>query len=217
MTLPIQPHPNAPLGVVSSLPHYNATTFRPPCIILCRMNAPLVGFAYELIRRSIPCVVRGRDIGAQLIALVKKQKAMDLDDLCMKLGLHYQNESKRLIDSRRSLARLDDQVDCTRAIIARLSEVKTATVDTLLASLETLFSDDDSTSKVILSTIHKAKGLEYPTVFILDRAKTLPSKYARSLEQRTAERNLWYVAVTRSMDRLFYIQSDCWKNDNETL
>ncbi|MCR5184193.1 MAG: ATP-dependent helicase [Opitutales bacterium] len=57
--------------------------------------------------------------------------------------------------------------------------------------------------KVRLSTIHQAKGLEFPYVFVLSCSDELfPSK--RSLEEDTVdeERRLFYVACTRAKDEL---------------
>ncbi|MCC7356932.1 ATP-dependent helicase [Candidatus Uhrbacteria bacterium] len=59
--------------------------------------------------------------------------------------------------------------------------------------------------RMVLSTIHQAKGLEWDTVFILHLADgSFPSK--RSLGERDGleeERRLFYVAVTRARRRLF--------------
>ncbi len=58
--------------------------------------------------------------------------------------------------------------------------------------------------KLVLSTIHSAKGLEYNTVFIIWALDgRFPSVYAaRSLDAIEEERRLMYVATTRAKDRL---------------
>jgi hypothetical protein len=50
----IEPHPDAKDGLVQSLPSYDTATFTPGSVILCRLNAPLVAFAYALIQRDVP-------------------------------------------------------------------------------------------------------------------------------------------------------------------
>ena len=59
--------------------------------------------------------------------------------------------------------------------------------------------------RMILSTVHQAKGLEWDTVFVIHLAETcFPSR--RALEERGGmeeERRLFYVAVTRARKRLF--------------
>ncbi|MEP7219370.1 MAG: ATP-dependent helicase [Bacteroidota bacterium] len=58
--------------------------------------------------------------------------------------------------------------------------------------------------KLILSTIHSAKGLEYNTVFVIWALDgRFPSVYsASSLDAMEEERRLMYVATTRAKDRL---------------
>lgn len=64
---------------------------------------------------------------------------------------------------------------------------------------------DDTDEKVSLVTIHKAKGLEFPVVFIIgmDDA-TFPdeSKINEPFEMEE-ERRVFYVAITRAKERLF--------------
>lgn len=66
-------------------------------------------------------------------------------------------------------------------------------------------SDDDSDEKVTLMTIHSAKGLEFPVVFVVGLEEDLfPSAMAgdsmRALEE---ERRLFYVAITRAEHHCF--------------
>ena len=63
---------------------------------------------------------------------------------------------------------------------------------------------------VTLSTIHKAKGMEWSRVYFLDSWR-LPSKFARiaaedgNPEALRQENNLSYVAITRAKHELIYI------------
>ncbi|MHB8831061.1 MAG: ATP-dependent helicase [Patescibacteria group bacterium] len=59
--------------------------------------------------------------------------------------------------------------------------------------------------RIILSTIHQAKGLEWDTVFVI-HLTNLGFPNPRALEEEDAieeERRLFYVAVTRARNRLF--------------
>ncbi len=74
--------------------------------------------------------------------------------------------------------------------------------DISLKSQEDDVSDEDS---VTLMTMHAAKGLEFPVVFIVALEQGLFPLY-RSLEDPKGleeERRLMYVALTRAQDRLF--------------
>ena len=61
--------------------------------------------------------------------------------------------------------------------------------------------------KLVLSTIHSAKGLEWETVFIIHLVEgCLPSSYALFREESIEEeRRLFYVASTRAKRNLYLI------------
>ena len=70
-----------------------------------------------------------------------------------------------------------------------------------VALLTDLDSDDgDSNDKVVLMTIHSAKGLEFPTVFVVGLEENIfPSPMCtNSMRELEEERRLLYVAITRA-------------------
>ncbi|MBE6269501.1 MAG: ATP-dependent DNA helicase [Prevotella ruminicola] len=70
-----------------------------------------------------------------------------------------------------------------------------------VALLTDLDSDDgDSNDKVVLMTVHAAKGLEFPTVFVVGLEENIfPSPMCtNSLRELEEERRLLYVAITRA-------------------
>lgn len=207
----IQPHPSAPIGEVSRLSQYSKEHFVPPCAILCRNTAPLVAFAYELLHRNVPCRVVGKDLGWALCKIVDKLDTnMQIDQalLCWFERTRTERESKG-----QSMEQIEDQYKSIKAFLRNLGPTD-GKVE-LRAAISAMFTDATSDgTKVLLLTIHRSKGLEWPTVFLLDFPKLLPSKYATQQWQLTQERNLSYVAITRSMDKLYYINSDNWKVQN---
>jgi DNA helicase-2/ATP-dependent DNA helicase PcrA len=70
-----------------------------------------------------------------------------------------------------------------------------------------LFTNMDQTEKaqaVKLMTVHAAKGLEFPVVFLCGLSEGIfPGKRANTREKLEEERRLAYVAFTRARDRLF--------------
>lgn len=70
-----------------------------------------------------------------------------------------------------------------------------------------LFTNMDQAERVQaakLMTIHSAKGLEFPVVFLCGLSEGIfPGKRANSRERLEEERRLCYVAFTRAKDRLF--------------
>ncbi|MBP9983860.1 MAG: UvrD-helicase domain-containing protein, partial [Prevotella sp.] len=69
-----------------------------------------------------------------------------------------------------------------------------------VALLTDLDSDDGDESRVSLMTIHAAKGLEFPTVFIVGMEENIfPSQMSlNSMRELEEERRLFYVAITRA-------------------
>jgi DNA helicase-2/ATP-dependent DNA helicase PcrA len=66
-------------------------------------------------------------------------------------------------------------------------------------------STDDDTQKIVLSTIHQAKGLEWEAVFVLHvAAGQFPSERSmREIDGVEEERRLFYVAITRAKKFLY--------------
>jgi len=67
---------------------------------------------------------------------------------------------------------------------------------------------DDRDEYVTLSSVHQAKGLEWPVVFVLSVAEE-QFPHSRSLEEEGGleeERRLFYVATTRARDELYLCQ-----------
>lgn len=74
-----------------------------------------------------------------------------------------------------------------------------------------------SGSKLTLSTIHSAKGLEWKAVFILSavEGKFPPPYVLNNPEELEEERRLMYVAATRAEDELYLLcplDNDDWRN-----
>ncbi len=96
--------------------------------------------------------------------------------------------------------------------LARLAELATraASLDRFLGDLqlaERVEADEDVSGparRVALSSVHQAKGLEWPVVFVLQvEAGSFPSGWAVSEGKLDEEERLFYVAVTRAADELY--------------
>ena len=72
--------------------------------------------------------------------------------------------------------------------------------------IESMFSDEQNTEYVILSTIHRSKGLEADNIFYLFR-NLIPSQYAKTQLELMQEKCLEYVCITRAKKKLIYVNS----------
>lgn len=81
-------------------------------------------------------------------------------------------------------------------------------IQDFLAEVSLLTDQDenlkDVTPRVTLMTVHSAKGLEFPYVFIAGMEENLfPSQYCTKPEELEEERRLLYVAITRAMTNVY--------------
>jgi DNA helicase II / ATP-dependent DNA helicase PcrA len=172
---------------------------RPTDMILCRCNAPLVEPAFALIRKGVKAIIRGRDIGSGLVALIRKTKSDGIEELCMKLK-DYQGREVTKLESQEKFAQAQSLTDRIETIFALCDGINT--IIDLEDKIGMVFSDD--VEGVVFSSVHKAKGLESERVFILNK-ELMPHKMAKSDWEIQQERNIQYVAYTRSLNELIFV------------
>jgi superfamily I DNA/RNA helicase len=71
--------------------------------------------------------------------------------------------------------------------------------------IDELFNDTDEKNIVILSTVHRAKGLEREDVFLLKWTFRAWFDKMHLLDKPNEECNIAYVGATRSKNRLFVV------------
>lgn len=205
-------HESAPEGVVRAITvaTLDAEGLGKTDAILCRNTAPLIQTAYSLIAKGTACRVEGREIGTGLIKLARRWKLKTLDKLLLKLEDYLTRQTARYMSKGQEerVQPLTDQVECLRIVIDRCLLAKKNTIDDLVSDIESMFgnTNDGEQPKVLtLSTGHKSKGREWKRVYILGRAKYMPSPYAKKDWAIIAESNLEYVMITRAMEELIDI------------
>jgi superfamily I DNA/RNA helicase len=196
-------HDTNPPGKIESLsPENLLKVVKSGDMVLCRVNAPLVSTAFRLIAQGIRANIQGREIGKGLVSLITKLRASTVEDLLVKLDDYYQREAQRLASrknpSESALIALQDKTECVRCFCDNATTIKQ-----VVSKIESLFSDN-SLGGVLLSSIHRAKGLEAPTVYLL-HPELLPHPMAKTAWAVGQEKNLKYVAITRAIKRLVYV------------
>lgn len=172
--------------------------------ILCRNNAPLLSLAFKLLRRGIGCQVLGRDIGQNLQNLTKKLFPDDETPVAKCIGLLVEWQQRegslaRLADKPAKAESIDDKAE---SLLATIEGASPTNAGEIRAMLSKLFSRDSD--PIILSSIHKAKGLEWPLVIHLDpwRIPSIQAKKSGSAAALQQEANLLYVCETRTKHTL---------------
>ncbi len=179
-------------------------TVREEDMVLCRANAPLVTECFRLIKLGKRARVQGRNIGQGLISLTLKlcDKENPVTDLISALEdwavAEVAKERAKTSPSENKIQNVKDKVDC---IMCFAHEPKAKTVGDVVGMVENMFRDMGE--GVLLSSVHKAKGLESDRVFILS-SKGPPMERLLPWE-REQEDNLRYVAITRAIKELYYV------------
>lgn len=182
-------------------------------VVLCRNNAPLLSMAFKLLRKGIGCQMLGRDIGKGLVALSRRLAPDDETpaDAFRHAIVEWREseESKSVANGRpERVAGISDRAEC---LLAVLDSGQAKDAGQCRVFLERLFARQDGL--ITLSSVHKAKGLEWDLVIHLDPWR-VPSRQAIKaakagdeglLEQ---EKNLKYVCETRSRHTLVMASLD---------
>jgi superfamily I DNA/RNA helicase len=179
--------------------------FVPGDYVLCRITAPLVRIFFSLLRRKIPAAIKGKDIAQQLLRVVETviesfHAPPTLEKFLVGLTEYQNKRAKKILLDTAALAALSDKIEAIRIVAENCTAI-----DELSERIKGMFVENDSEG-VTLSTIHRAKGLEAKTIYIL-HPELLPHPKATQSWQLTQERNLEYVAITRAMKTLVWIDT----------
>ena len=185
-------------------------------MVLCRSKAPLLKVYTKLLRKGIQCHIKGQDIGTNLKKLIEEVDIEELNTNLKSDGVFvrlYDNlfeirnklmESKGLDYQDATLTNyITNSYDMIKALTVLAENYTTKTE--LLSHIDEIF--DETREGVILSTIHKAKGLEADNVYILCNS-SMPSSLAKKEWEKNAEQNLIYVAYTRAKKKLGFISEE---------
>lgn len=182
-------------GTVRQLHEWDITALPEHTTILCRNNAPLFALAVRILKNGRYAEIVGNDVGRNLVKAMKKFGPLTMPQDAVFAAIRTWREGR--LKKSRSPKAVEDQVDCMRIFAEQGPNLGAA-----IAYAEHLMS---ARGPITLSTIHKAKGLEWSHVIILDR------HLIRKGDQQ--EGNLLYVAQTRTKDTLWYLNSGDWLDD----
>ena len=189
-------------------------------MILCRNNAPIAKIYIELLRNGIKTKILGKDYSANLSKTIKNTK-----EELLNVDLSMQGVFSKLYDIFYDLVETTmhkqnitkEEALTSSSIIAKLDEIKVleilseglTTSKELQERIKDIFTDNKE-SGIILSTIHKSKGLESPNVYIACKS-LMPSKTAKQPWEIEQENNLIYVAYTRTKNKLGFLDETEFK------
>ena len=164
---------------------------------------------YEALMNLLETESFRRSRAKEYVRLIEKYKAiqegMDLTDLLS--GVLQDSGYERTLRESGEEERLDNLAELKQAIYEFQRKAgEEVSLGNYLdhAALFTNMDQTDKTQAVKLMTVHSAKGLEFPYVFLCGLSEGIfPGKRANTRERLEEERRLAYVAFTRAKDRLF--------------
>ena len=129
--------------------------------------------------------IEGKEVGKQLLAMVRKLKARSVPDFLARVQRWEDkqvNRLKGLRDTEAKRAAIRDQRETLVAVAegcANVMEIETR--------IKSLFQDSDESPRpaVVLSSVHKAKGLEWDRVFVLNWT------FSKRKPKTPAEKRAW--------------------------
>lgn len=174
-------------GKVETLHTVDIADLPDDSVILCRNNAPLLTAAFLILAAGRSVSIVGSDIGPRIVGLMRKlgdedqQQSTTLDAIAEWEAIRLERDSKSAADL----------AACMRVFVEQ-----TSTLGTAISYAEHIFAQRGG---IQLSTIHKAKGLEWSHVYFLN---------PNLIGHNEQEKNLRYVAQTRSADYLAEISME---------
>jgi len=140
----------------------------------------------------------------ELVDLVEQGPAVVLEAALSRSGYVAELEAEHTVEAQGRIENLAELLGSAR---------EAEDVDTFLEQVSLVADTDDlgdDESQVVLMTLHSAKGLEFPVVFLIGMEDGV-FPHLRSLgepEQLEEERRLAYVGITRARERLYL--SSAW-------
>lgn len=132
-----------------------------------------------------------------------------VEQVLEKTGYKTMLKNEKTIEAESRLENIEEFLSVTKAFEENSDDkslVAFLTDLALVSDIDKLDEDEDmSQGNIILMTMHAAKGLEFPVVFIIGMEENI-FPHARSIgdgDEMEEERRLAYVGITRAEERLY--------------
>ncbi len=131
-----------------------------------------------------------------------------VEEVLKKSGYRQMLQNDKTIEGESRLENLDEFLSVTKAFEKQSDDkslVAFLTDLALISDIDSLDDEEDADGPIILMTMHAAKGLEFPVVFIIGLEENVfpHSRSNNDDEELEEERRLAYVGITRAEQRLY--------------
>ncbi len=169
---------------------------------------------YDALRRTLEDEVFKGTKAAQFVKLIESFAAESSDRPVSEIlsSILQASRYEEMLRTEGSQERLDNLAELKQSVYEYETGCgEEATLTHYLAHVALFTNSDtgDAGDKVRLMTVHAAKGLEFPYVFLCEMNEGIfPTKKTRTLPGMEEERRLAFVAVTRAEKRLFLSEAE---------
>ncbi|MBM7704250.1 DNA helicase PcrA [Metabacillus iocasae] len=157
-----------------------------------------------------------KDFEAMIANIAQMQDYLSVTELVEQVlertGYREALKAEKTIEAQSRLENIDEFLSVTqefekssedKSLVAFLTDLA------LVADIDKLEEDEEEAEQVVLMTLHSAKGLEFPVVFLIGMEESV-FPHSRSLfeeEEMEEERRLAYVGITRAEEELYLINA----------
>ena len=131
-----------------------------------------------------------------------------VEEVLKKSGYRHSLQIDKTIEGESRLENIEEFLSVTKAFEKQSDDkslVAFLTDLALISDIDSLDDEEDADGPIVLMTMHAAKGLEFPVVFIIGLEENV-FPHARSNnddDEMEEERRLAYVGITRAEQRLY--------------
>lgn len=175
------------------------------------------GTLYDALVKNLEHEIFRGTKARDFVALIEKYASSYAERTISEVLTSILHESgyEKLLRTEGAQDRLDNLAELKQAVFSfETSAGEETDLEAYLKSVAMLSNMDiaDSHDRVKLMTVHTAKGLEFPYVFLCSMSEGIfPSKKVNTLEGMEEERRLAFVAITRA-EKGLYISEAAGRN-----
>lgn len=219
--IPILPCPDAPEGTITTIDKSDVRKYiKPGDFIISRKNKWLANVIIDLAKNNIPVYLEDKDFVNNIVKQVDKIKADNLRELntlikqkvedCEK-ELEKTVASKKITDAEKEtvVTSTNSELDGLSFIWTILDGYRKINPDGTIMKfkvyMKRVLNVIPNKDSVRISSVHKAKGLEADTVFVLNEGKVCFDP-RNSFDLNQQEKNLSYISLTRAKTNLYLVR-----------
>jgi len=199
---------------------------KPGDLIISRLRAPIVILVFSFIDKNIKVKIHEDEVREIINEIKNIFKQNELNVVISTLPNDFEQlrsvvqkrwnyiikkEAERITDNTEKSLYIERETEYIETKLTFLHKKyeqwknDCETLTDIIRRIKDYISATDNS--IMLSTIHRAKGLENKRVFILNYDELPYYRVQQKDWEKTQELNLKYVAVTRTMNELFLIES----------